>query len=113
MLGQLTAPDPTELFGSQRTGQPLTPLAILDSCLFTAGTLLWMQEPHQVGIPMGIEMLQVNRTPAQNETLLVRMRVVDKSANLAKLDFDVWDYSGVVVLRVRGYKCALVRGAQS
>ena len=106
--GRLVAPEPQEI-GANRAGSGwMTPAALLDSCFFACGIILWVKRKGVIAIPDGIERIRLGRMPRVGESCIVHVRDRERLEKHAVYDFTIFGEDGSVIMRVDGYRNVIV-----
>lgn len=109
--GKIVAPPASELAGHRQGGRWVLPAALLDSCFFSCGVVLWWHLRGAVAIPDGIGAIQLGRSAQPGEVCLVHITSRGRDGKLALFDFTVFGEDGSVILQVEGYRNVIVAEA--
>jgi hypothetical protein len=101
VLGRIEPP-PGALLGHTRVPRFRIDPIRLDAC-FQAAALLAVWRFGMASVPAGFDLLRVYGAPQEDRPLYVHARLDPASGERARYDMDVFDGSGRMVWRIRGY----------
>jgi hypothetical protein len=100
---------PMPEFAGQRNalGWLLNP-SLLDACLYSCGSVLWLKNRGIIAVPDGFEQLRLGRFPRPGEKCLVTMLDRGRSGDRTFYDFAATGEDGAAILEVLGYRNQIV-----
>ncbi len=108
--GRIVAPSPSELAGERNNGEGILPLAVLDACLVTCGSFVFLQFGGEVEVPHGFEQLRWWRQPRPDEVCIVRTYFRDRDAKHSRFDFTLYGEQNEPLLQAAGYRTIRMGG---
>jgi hypothetical protein len=106
--GNVVALPMPELAGKRNAEGWLLNPSLLDACLYSCGSVLWLKNRGIIAVPDGFEQLRLGRFPRPGEKCLVTMLDRGRSGDRAFYDFSLTGDDGAAILEVLGYRNQIV-----
>jgi hypothetical protein len=106
--GKIIAPPLAELAGPRSASGWIFPVAVLDACVVTCGSFVFLQFGGQLEVPHGFARLRIVRQPNEGETCVVRVYFRGRTDKHSTFDFTLFGEDNSVVLEAQGYRTILV-----
>ncbi len=108
--GRIVAPAPSELAGPRLSHNWILPLAVLDACLVTCGSFVFLQFGGEVEVPHGFDQLRWWRQPRPGEVCIVRTYFRGRDEKHSRFDFTLYGEQDEPLLQAVGYRTIRMGG---
>jgi NAD(P)-dependent dehydrogenase (short-subunit alcohol dehydrogenase family) len=102
--GQIVATGVEELAGKRGSEGWILPLAVLDACVVTCGSFLFMQFGGVVEVPYEFERLRWSRLPRAGEACVVRLFFRGRDERHSRFDFTLYGEGDEPILQAIGFR---------
>jgi hypothetical protein len=105
---RIVVPPAGELAGPRGAEGWILPLAVLDGCVVTCGSFVWVQFGGALEVPYGFDRLRLGREPRPGETCLLRAYFRGREGRHSHFDFTLFGEDQAVIVEAEGYRTILV-----
>jgi len=105
---RIVAPPPGALAGARGAEGWILPLAVLDGCVVTCGSFVWVQFGGALEVPYGFDRLRLGRAPRPGETCVLRAYFRGREERHSRFDFTLCGDDQAVLVQAEGYRTILV-----
>ncbi len=111
--GKILVPPVTELAGARPAEGWIGSIGVLDACVVTCGSFVFVQFGGALEVPFRFDRLQFGRPPREGETCILRVYFRGRQPRHSRFDFTLFGPGGDVLLQADGYQTVLIAEGQT
>jgi hypothetical protein len=111
--GKIVVPPAAELAGSRPSEGWITSVPVLDACVVTCGSFVFVQFGGALEVPQRFERLRFGRPPREGETCILRIYFRGREGRSSRFDFTLFGDNDDVLVEAEGYQTVLVAEGQT
>ena len=108
--GRIVAPPLADLAGPRGAAGWVLPAAVLDACLVTCSTFVFIQFGGVIEVPYGFDRLRLSRMPREGEELITRVYFRERGERHSRFDFTVYGDDDQPLIQAVNYRTIRVGG---
>ena len=111
--GKIVVPPVAELAGSRPAEGWIYSIAVLDACVVTCGSFVFVQFGGALEVPYRFDRLRFGRPPREGETCVLRIYFRGRQGRHSRFDFTLFGGDDDVLLQAEGYQTMLIGEGQT
>jgi acyl transferase domain-containing protein/short-subunit dehydrogenase len=111
--GKIVVPPTAELAGSRPAEGWINSVAVLDACVVTCGSFVFVQFGGSLEVPYRFDRLRFGRPPREGETCILRIYFRNREGRNSRFDFTLFGENNDVLLQAEGYQTVLIAEGQT
>ncbi len=111
--GKILVPPAAELAGARPVEGWINSVAVLDACVVTCGSFVFVQFGGALEVPYRFDRLRFGRPPREGETCILRIYFRGRQGRHSRFDFTLFGDNNDVLLQAEGYQTVLIAEGQT
>jgi NAD(P)-dependent dehydrogenase (short-subunit alcohol dehydrogenase family) len=111
--GKIVVPPAAEWTGTRPTQGWISSVPMLDACVVTCGSFVFVQFGGALEVPYRFDRLRFGRPPREGETCILRIYFCGRKGRSSRFDFTLFGDNDDVLLQAEGYQTVLIAEGQT